>query len=168
MPRGRRPQYTGVNSKAHNCDSRRPSVIPSILLPTPVLTIFYSLEFNHSIFKESEYGYIFFLKKQSVKEFFILFVLKKNYGHVCGIWKVPGQGLNSSHSCHNPGCFDPLCHDWDQTCTSRATPAVTVKFFTQCIMAAIRVEEFKWQQKLRNFMLKKYYQFEILVVVEHS
>ena len=114
MPRGRRPQYTGVNSKAHNCDSRRPSIIPSILLPTPVLTIFYSLEFNHSIFKESEYGYIFFKKNRAWKSF-LYFLFKK---------KIMATSVAYGKS---------QVRDWIQ-----ATAATTLDALTHCAMIGIK------------------------------
>ena len=52
-----------------------------------------------------------------------------------GIWKFPGQGLTSSHSCnlhHRCGSarsFNPLHWARDQTHASRVTQAAAVRFF---------------------------------------
>ena len=73
------------------------------------------------------------------------FYLKKFYGHMCGIWKFLGQGLNPSrshdlcHSCDNTGSFNPLCWAGDQTRTSAANWAAAVRFLTHCAMAGTPV-----------------------------
>ena len=44
------------------------------------------------------------------------------YGHTCGIWKFPGQGLNPSHSwdlcrsCGNARCGNPQCSCGNPLC----------------------------------------------------
>ena len=65
--------------------------------------------------------------------YFIIFYF---YGHIQGIWKFPGQGLNLSHSCDlswsysNAGSFNTLCWARDWTCTSTATWAAIDSYHT--------------------------------------
>ena len=51
-------------------------------------------------------------------------------GHIHGIWKVPGQGLNLSCSCNNTGSFNLPPQARDQTPTSAATQTTAVSFLT--------------------------------------
>ena len=60
------------------------------------------------------------------------------YGHSCGIWKFPSQGVNLSCSCDlccscsNTRSFNPLYQVGAQTHTSTATQTAAVGFLTQC------------------------------------
>ena len=47
-------------------------------------------------------------------------------------YEFPGQGLNLSHSCNLPHCFNPLFLARDQICTSIAAGAAAVTFLTYC------------------------------------
>ena len=55
------------------------------------------------------------------------------YSHTDGIWKLPGQGLNLSHSCGNNRSFNPLCPARDQTWAY--VEATAVGFLTHCTIA---------------------------------
>ena len=63
------------------------------------------------------------------------------FGHTHSIWKLPGQGLNPSHSCDlchscsNTGSFNPLHWAGYQTHTSTATLAAAVRSLTHCTAA---------------------------------
>ena len=46
-----------------------------------------------------------------------------------GIWKFPGQELNSSHSCGNTGSFNPLCWPGKEP-TPLQQPGAEVAFLT--------------------------------------
>ena len=72
--------------------------------------------------------------------FFFPLVFLIFYGCTHGIWKIPGQGLNPSHSyklCssyNNAGSFNPLYLAGDGIHISTGTQATVVGFLTHCAM----------------------------------
>ena len=59
---------------------------------------------------------------------FVVVVYSFIYGHICGIWKFPSQGLNARG---NSGFFNPLCRARDWTHTSAEIQDAAVGVLTQ-------------------------------------